>query len=213
MLDKKLVGSGSTDNLTFFKPSASNYNRSSSLFLSLFRYVSFFALVDVIFAKGMKIENPFAFMQSNCSYSFTTIPVIDENVPEIWPAFQSAAHNLINGSVGAITQLNQSIPAPNVWLENICSIGFALQSKCSNETVAVFVDAFKSMFNNDTAVITARKCEKSDIPEKVMFGIMMGIVGLTSLLLIGSCIRACVTARNRDEYDEVEDYPPIGLHP
>jgi hypothetical protein len=174
------------------------------LFLSFFKILSFITFLDVIFAKG-NVANPFSFMQANCSYSLATIPVIDDNVRQTWLAFDSIVNHLINGTAGAITQLNQTISAPNIWLERICHVDFALRGNCSNETVASFLNDFKSMLNNDTAVVTARKCQGTDLPEKILFGIIVGIVALSCLVCIVSFIRSCCTTYRRREYDDLGD--------
>jgi hypothetical protein len=205
MLERRPLSSGEQKNFTFFQPKLLNHTFSSSLFLNFFKVLSFLTFVDLAFANGP--SNPFAFLQANCSYSLTTMPLIDsEGRYRTWPAFESIVNHLINGTAGAITQVNKSNPAPNVWTDKICYVDFLLRSNCSKAIVAPFLNAFNAMLNNDTAVDDARKCLESELLVKVCLGVVAAIVLLACLTGIVVCIRSAIqSCNNRTDYDEIED--------
>lgn len=189
----------------FFPTNQPNYILSSSLFLNFFKIFSFLTFLDVIFAKG-SLSNPYAFMQGNCCYSLTTTPLIDsEGRYRTWSAFESMANELINGTAGAITQLNHSISAPTIWKESICYVDFLLQSNCAKENVASFLNEFKQMINNDTAVDAARKCLDGSLLIKICLGIIAAILLIGCVVCTTYCIKDLIKDHQRRHYQSLED--------
>ncbi len=202
MLAKSLETNSGSDSVSFFRSYTPNY--SASLFLNLFKILSFLTFLDVVFAKS-GIANPFGFTQGNCSFALTTTPLIDsEGRYRTWPAFESIAAELINGTAGAITQLNKTATAPTIWSESICYVNFLLQSNCSQKAVAGFLDEFKAILSNNTAVDAAKKC----LDPTLLIQISLGIVGV--IVLIG--LIACIGAISKSAYKECQrrGYKEVG---
>lgn len=202
MLDKDLASSSGSGAVTFFR-SPRTTNSSVSLYLNIFQIITFFNLIRVAF--GNNPPNPFNFINGNCFYDFS----ITDAWSQGWPAYVDVVNNLVNGSVGAITQYSDYVPANTIWDQTVCNSYFSLQSNCSLEIAQTFVSKFSAMFNNDTVVSTLKDCFKWDTTSKVALGVIAGICGLAVLFCLGMLVKAgireginCCNRRGYDNLDE-----------
>lgn len=150
--------------------SARRTNISASMMLTLVRWLSYFALIDI--ASGNYLSNPFTFSQNNSFYILKTSNPVSTNNSNLhtWQAFQSIANSILNGTLGAILQQQESnVTTYNIWTGETCDNTLLLNSNNTKNITDLFLTDFKMMIKNDTFYSEATKCWDFSLKRMVLF--------------------------------------------
>lgn len=165
----------------------------------LLRIFTAFALIDIVLSNSP--PNPFKFMEENCYYYLTTLPVVTPDSPFVqgWDAFLNIVNNLVNNTAGNITQCGDTyVPATTIWSETACQISYLLQSNCTQAQVEVFKNTFIDMVKPIFELL----CKMNTLALKVTVGVVLGLPVLIALgLAIKAGINYAITYSRRDYVD------------